>query len=68
MNIQQAPARYDPSYHNKANAELAREDRGNRKTNSDIELWKDRLILRSPDGSRFVVVVSNAGVLSTVAL
>lgn len=34
----------------------------------DIELSSDRLILRSPNGSRFALAVSNAGVLSATAL
>ncbi len=68
MNLTQAPDRYDPAFVNRQNAELARVDRSNRKTGVDIELSKDKLILRSPDGSRFALAVSNAGVLSATAL
>lgn len=68
MNLQAAPAKWEPGYQNKLNAELAREDRRNRKAGTDIELTAERLIIKSPDGSRFALTVSNAGVLSATAL
>jgi hypothetical protein len=39
-----------------------------RKKGADIELVNDRLILRSPNGTRYKLTVSNAGVLAAVAL
>ena len=47
---------------------LEREDRFNRKTNTDIEVGSSRLILTSPNGTRYAVSVSNAGALSTTAV
>lgn len=47
-------------------AELA--DQQNHKRNRDIEVGQARLILTSPNGTRYEVTVSNAGALSAVAL
>jgi hypothetical protein len=47
---------------------LEREDRNNRKNNADVELSANHLVLRSPNGARWSVTVSNAGVVSAVAL
>jgi hypothetical protein len=68
MNLQQAPERWTPEYQNRLNREIAQSDNTNRKRNTDIELGKERLILRSPNGQRWVLTVSNAGVLSATAL
>ncbi len=68
MNLQQAPDKWDPGYQNRLNAELNREDRRNRKAGADIELTQERLILRSPNGSRFKITVANDGTLSAVAM
>jgi hypothetical protein len=47
---------------------LENADRQNRKINADVEIASSKLILTSPNGSRFSVVVSNAGALSATAL
>jgi len=47
---------------------LEREDRFNRKTNTDIEVGSSRLILTSPNGTRYSITVSNLGVISATAL
>jgi len=44
------------------------EDLRNLKTNKDIEMGSTRLILKSPNGTRYALAVSNAGVLSAVAV
>jgi hypothetical protein len=68
MSLPYAPSAYSQSDENTARAEMQRElDRRHRR-GIDIELASDRLILRSPNGSRFALAVSNAGVLSAVAL
>jgi len=46
---------------------LESEDLRNYKTNKDIEVGANRIILTSPNGTRYALAVSNAGVLSTVA-
>jgi hypothetical protein len=43
-------------------------DRDNHKRNRDVEIGQARLILTSPNGTRYAVTVDNAGVLSTVAV
>lgn len=69
MKLPFAGDRYDKDHMNRLGAELEREDRRNRKIGTSIELvGAELLILRSPDGSRFKITVSNAGVLSAVAL
>lgn len=50
-------------------AELERADRQNYKRGAHVELPADTfIILRSPDGARWKITVSNAGVLSAVAV
>lgn len=61
-----------PNFTNPQLVELSRvliaEDEKNWKRGRDIELARgERLILRSPDGTRYALVVDNAGALSTVA-
>lgn len=47
---------------------LEREDRFNRKTNTDVEVGSSRLILTSPNGTRYSITVSNLGIISATAL
>lgn len=48
--------------------ELVREDERNRKVGQDVRLLVgERIILKSPDGSRWAIEVDNAGALSTTA-
>ena len=68
MSTPFAPAQYSQTDQNEARAELTREIERRHKRGADIELSSDRLILRSPNGSRFAVAVDNAGALSTVAV
>lgn len=49
-------------------AALEREDRNNQKLSRDVVIAGRRLVLVSPDGTRFALTVSNAGVLAAVAL
>jgi hypothetical protein len=62
-----------PAFSNPTMIELCRvliaEDERNFKRGRDVELARgERLILRSPDGSRWSVTVDNAGALSTTAV
>ena len=43
-------------------------DRMNYKRDRDLEIGQNRVILTSPNGSRYAITVSNAGVLSAVAV
>ena len=68
MNLPSAPAQYSAEDQRRLRSDLEREDRQNLKRGRDIELSDERLIIRSPNGSRFALAVSNAGVLSATAL
>lgn len=48
-------------------AELNRRDKDSLKRGRDIEMDQGRIILTSPNGTRYALVVDNAGALSTVA-
>jgi hypothetical protein len=61
------PERYDPKVEEARNGAIEAADRLNRKKRTDLTIYPpERLVLYSPDGSKFAVVVDNAGVLSTV--
>ena len=47
---------------------MERADAENYKSNQDIELRQNRLILRSPNGTRYEVTVDNTGTLSATAI
>lgn len=64
-----APAStWSPAYQIRVNQALESNDIANRKKGSDIELFPEKLILRSPNGARWEVTVSNAGVVGATAL
>lgn len=61
-----------PAFANPQMVELCRvlikEDERNHKRGRDVELAQtERIILRSPDGTRWALTVDNSGVLGTVA-
>ena len=47
---------------------LEQADRDNLKRGRDIEVGNGRLILQSPNGTRFSVVVSNAGAITASSI
>jgi len=47
---------------------LERADAENHKRNRDIEVSPGRLIIKSPNGTRYTIEVSNVGVISATAL
>lgn len=51
-----------------ARSVLERADAENHKRNRDIEVSPGRLIIKSPNGTRYSIEVSNAGVISATAL
>lgn len=61
--------RYDRLGESQRNAVLEQSDRLNLKRNQDLELNRGaRIILTAPNGSRWILTVSNTGALSTTAL
>ena len=68
MKVPAPPQTYTPVAEAQRNFLLENADRLNRKTNADVEISSSRLILTSPNGTRYSVVVSNAGALLATAL
>ncbi len=74
MNLPTPPAQYSPQDQAKLREALITEDQGNQKRGRDIVFSGDatvgapRLIGISPNGTRYRVLVNNAGALSTVAV
>jgi hypothetical protein len=59
---------YDPNNEAQARRAIELADQDNRKTTQDVEISKQRLILTSPDGTRWNIKVSNAGTISATSL
>ena len=69
MILQPSPEIYDASYENEKNRTLEAEDLLNRKKRQDLEIVpNERLILSSPNGTRYKISVDNSGVLSAIAI
>jgi hypothetical protein len=69
MSLPRAPGAYSKDDQDRFRKTLDQRDTENRKKQQDVEVaGTERLILSSPNGSRFNIVVSNAGALSAVAL
>ena len=68
MILPNSPNAYDQSVESQRNLQLEQADDMNRKKNQDIELRNDRLILQSPNGTRFKLAVENNGNLSAVQI
>lgn len=67
MKLPPASERYDPREQNSMRALIEREDLNSFKRNQDVEI-RTRLILASPNGTRYQVTVSNLGILTVTAL
>ena len=60
---------YDPDAESQRNQIIENADADNHKRGSDVELGQnERLIMRSPNGSRWSVTVTDAGALQVTAL
>ena len=69
MILQPPSQNYDPTFEIERNRELESQDALNRKKQQDVEIAKDeRLILSSPNGTRYKISVDNSGVLSAIAI
>lgn len=69
MSLPRAPNAYSREDQDRLRTELDKMDAKNRKAGQDVEVaGSERLILSSPNGSRWDIQVSNAGALSAVAL
>jgi len=68
MILPEAQRNYDSVQENQRNNLIEQADNLNRKKNQDIELRGERLILQSPDGTRFSITVANNGTISATSL
>jgi hypothetical protein len=67
MKLPRSSEKYDPRDQDTTRALIEREDLINFKRNQDVEI-RTRLILASPNGTRYQVTVSNAGAIVVTAL
>jgi hypothetical protein len=65
MRLPDPPPKYDQEHQSDVQVRLESEDRANHKRGRDIEVSPARLILTSPNGTRYAVAVDNAGAIST---
>ena len=68
IKLPDPPVRYEQAHERRKNHELEMADADNRKRLQDVDVHPGRLILRSPNGTRYSVTVSNAGVLAAVVI
>ena len=68
MKLPQPTPRYDPAFQRILHNQLEQADDMNRKKQVDIDVYPGRLILRSPNGTRYSLTVSDAGALAAVVL
>jgi len=68
MILPEAQRNYDFVQENQRNNLIEQADNLNRKKNQDVELRGERLILQSPDGTRFNITVANDGTISATSL
>jgi len=68
LRLQPAPPAYSQVEENQFRALLGRELDVVLRSDRDVELVTTRIILRSPNGFRWALTVSNAGALSVTAV
>lgn len=69
MKLPTPPLQYNPVIEAQRNQLLEQADIQNHKRLADLEIVApQRLILRSPNGTRYVISVDNSGTLSATAL
>ena len=68
MILPSAPERYSDIDTNKMNLLIEQADQLNHKKNQDVEVGAARLILKSPDGTRYSIEVDNSGNVGATAL
>jgi hypothetical protein len=68
MRLPEPPPQYDRRDESLTRRSIEQEDVRNHKKGQDIEVSPARIILKSPNGTRWALTVSNAGALSAVAV
>ena len=68
MILPNATDKYDPKQINQMNLLIEQADQLNHKRNRDVEVGDARLILKSPNGTRYSITVDNSGNLGATAI
>ena len=68
MRLPTPGSNFDQRAETQRNLLIEQADDLNRKKNQDIELRNERLIVQSPDGTRFKLQVDNSGNLSASSI
>lgn len=68
MRLPNPPPTYRPVHEHERSRQIEAADKRNHKRGADIEVAPGRLILTAPNGTRYVVSVTNAGALSVDGL
>lgn len=68
MKLPNAPTGYNQQDEQRTRSILETEDARNLKNNRDIEVIGNRLILVSPNGTRYSLTVANGGTIGTTML
>jgi hypothetical protein len=68
MILPNASEKYEARTINEMNLLIEQADQMNHKKNEDVEVGAARLILKSPDGTRWSITVDNSGTLGATSL
>ena len=68
MILPAAPEKYSDIDTNKMNLLIEQADQLNHKKNQDVEVGAARLILKSPNGTRYSITVDNSGNVGATAI
>ena len=68
MRLPSPPHEYAVTNESQRNLVIEQADNLNHKKNRDVEIGDGRLILKSPNGTRYQITVSNAGVIGASAV
>lgn len=68
MRLPPAPPVYSQQDDQAMRAMIQQANDQNHKRNRDVDISPGRLIIKSPNGTRYSIEVSNAGVISATAL
>ena len=68
MRLPNATPNYDETTINQMNLLIEQADGMNHKKNQDVEVGDSRLILKSPNGTRYSITVDNSGNVGATAV
>lgn len=68
MILPNATDKYDAKQINQMNLLIEQADQLNHKRNQDVEVGDARLILKSPNGTRYSITVDNSGNVGATAI